>query len=58
MFIILGDSIDNPTLFAASGNYAAGTEKLSSGSEILIVFETQDNYNDRQPNPQQKWRAK
>ena len=57
-FFLLGDSVNDQRLFQASGNYAAGTELLSSGSELLILFQSNDYYNDRQTNSQQKWRAK
>lgn len=50
--------MNDQRLFQASGNYAAGTELLSSGSELLILFQSNDYYNDRQTNSQQKWRAK
>ena len=50
--------MNDQRIFQASGNYAAGTELLSSGSELLVLFQSNDYYNERETNPQQKWRAK
>ena len=38
--------MNDQRIFQASGNYAAGTELLSSGSELLVLFQSNDYYNE------------